>query len=539
LQQKLDHYQPYNGYQFGSAVSISGDGSTILVGANRESSTWGNTIRTGSAHVYVWDGATWVLQADLKASDGAHLDDFGVSTALSHDGNTAVVGAPGAEEGADASGKGAAYVFVRNGASWTAQERLRSTGTNNVGEAFGQSVGLSDDGNTLIVGANKGVMHPEDGIAYHGLAYVFTRTAEVWTQQDILISSDYAYSDNFGVSSSISSDGNSALVGKSGGAPGGSAYFFTRSGSAWTEQQKIVPADSTPGQFGISVALSGAADKAIIGARVTLINGIAQGAAYVFKLVDASWVEQFKHFSEYGRESDYYGTAVAISADGYTALAGASLDEAGGHLNQGAVYIIPTTIEETNIVPGAMDVAVDTVITITFDQPMDGDTINNTTFTLTLDEPTEGAVINNGPIRTASVNEAAIPLAASVPVAGTVSYDEASMTATFTPSSTLAKGTKYTVALVGAEYANGTAMVPYIWSFTTLDTILSGDINSSGGVDLADAILALKILSNVSVPAEVLEVLAEVLIEVDVNNDGLIGLEEAIYALQVISEMRP
>ena len=86
------------------------------------------------------------------------------------------------------------------------------------------------------------------------------------------------------------------------------------------------------------------------------------------------------------------------------------------------------------------------------------------------------------------------------------------MTATFTPSSSLAKGTKYTVALVGAEYANGTAMVPYIWSFTTLDTILSGDIDNDGNVNLADAILALKILSNVTISAEVL-------IEVDVNND--------------------
>jgi len=445
FQQQLELAQPYNGYLFGSSVSISGDGSTILVGANRESITWANEVnRPGLAHVYVLDSGSWTLQADLVASDYAHYDDFGISTALSHDGNTAVVGASGAEEGGDATDRGAAYVFVRNGTTWSQQQRLKGTGTHTIGEHFGSSTALSDDGNTLVVGAEKGVMDATEGFTYYGLAYVFTRNETVWTQEDILRASDYALQEQkFGHSASISGDGNTALIGKPEYSATGEAYIFTRTDSTWSEQQILTPSDSTSGYFGGAVSLSRDAKKAIIGARLAKTNGdTITGAAYVFTNNGTTWSELHKHYTEYGQTGDYYGTAVAISdatSDGFTALAGASKDDAGGHLDQGAMYVFPTIIDSTNPTRGATGVSSNTDITITFDQSMNGATINNTAFTLTGDT--------------------------SIP--GTVSYDDTTKTATFNPLSSLNKEKRYVARLTGIENADGNVMVPFSWSFTT------------------------------------------------------------------------
>ena len=475
LQQNIEDPAAYTGNLFGNSVSISGDGTTILVGAHRtgwyyvgDDIRGGSATRRGCAHVYVWDGNSWVLQTSLTASVGAHYDNFGVATALSHDGNTAAIGASGAEISGYSADRGAAYVFVRNGSTWTEQEKLNGTGTHTIGEHFGISTALSNDGNTLVVGAEKGVMDPAEGFTYYGLSYVFTRSTTVWTQEDILRASDYnLVQEKFGHSASISGDGNTALIGKPGyAANAGAAYLFTRIDTTWSEQQIIIPSDSTTDNFGVSVSLSGDADKAIIGANYAKTNGdIQTGAAHVFSNNASTWNELHKHFSEHGQPYDYYGQSVAISDVG-SALVGASLDDAGGHLNQGAVYVIPTIVDEISPSRGASNAAVDTAITISFDVAMNGATIDETTFTLA-----------NGS-----------------PVSGTVSYDDASKTATFSPLSLLTTSTSYLAGLTGIEDGTGEVMVPFYWSFSTMfidsdnDGIADNieDANDNGIVDAGE-----------------------------------------------------
>ena len=63
-------------------------------------------------------------------------------------------------------------------------------------------------------------------------------------------------------------------------------------------------------------------------------------------------------------------------------------------------------------------------------------------------------------------------------------------------------------------------------------SILSGDINNDGNIDLTDAILIIKIMSNITSPFPLFK-------EADISEDGLIGLEEAIHALQVTSGVKP
>ena len=242
----------------------------------------------------VWDKAVfplhidpliWVEQQELLASDRATNDVFGISVALSADGNTALIGAYNKSDSLPTATtqNGAAYVFVRSGTSWTQQQKLLASdkATN---DWFGYSVALSADGNTALIGANNK--------SDNGAAYVFVRSGTSWTQQQKLLASDKASGDSFGISVELSADGNTALV----GAPGksdslptattqnGVVYVFVRSGTSWTQQQKLLASDKASGDnFGISVAVSADGNTALAGAHHSH-GGIGSGTAYAFVL---------------------------------------------------------------------------------------------------------------------------------------------------------------------------------------------------------------------------------------------------------------
>jgi hypothetical protein len=168
---------------------------------------------------------------------------------------------------------------------WTQQAKLVGTGA--IGNAEqGYSVSLSDDGNTALVG----------GIAdndWTGAAWVFKRSGRVWTQQAKLVGTG-AISGPFGGAKqgfavSLSSDGNTAIVGgpaDDNGASNGSninpgaVWVFTRSGGVWTQQAKLIAPDAigNAGQ-GVSVSLSGGGRHAIVGGPY---DNVQAGAAWVY-----------------------------------------------------------------------------------------------------------------------------------------------------------------------------------------------------------------------------------------------------------------
>src|SRR5215470_5922056 len=204
----------------------------------------------------------------LEAGDGKKGDLFGSAVAIS--GNTAIVGAPRNDINVDAD-QGAAYIFVRSGKNWTQEARLKAPlGT--VGDFFGRSVAISGD--TAIVGA-----YLDDTVANinQGVAYVYTRSAGVWTQQDKLKANDGGANDFFGVSVAI--DGDTAIIGAYLNDTGpnvnqGAAYVFNRSGGTWTQTQKLNASDAVAFDlFGISVALD--AGTAVIGAFGKHEGGVA------------------------------------------------------------------------------------------------------------------------------------------------------------------------------------------------------------------------------------------------------------------------
>jgi hypothetical protein len=318
---------------FGFSVSLSGD--TALIGARLDDD---NGLDSGSAYVFIRSGTTWTQQAKLLASDGAADDLFGNSVSLS--GDTALIGAWGDDDNGGSSGS--AYVFIRTGTTWTQQAKLLAL-DGAMGDWFGMFVSLSGD--TALIGA----YYDDDNGVDSGSAYVFTRTGTTWTQQAKLLASDGAVADQFGCS--VSLDGDTALIGANcdndNGAYSGSAYVFTRTGTTWTQQAKLLPSDGAAYDvFGYCVSLDG--DTAVIGAYGDDDNGDLSGSAYVFIRTGTTWTQQTKLLASDGAAGDYFGFAVALSDD--SALIGAYNDDDNG-ADSGSAYVFLKENEPSVDVP--------------------------------------------------------------------------------------------------------------------------------------------------------------------------------------------
>ena len=217
--------------RFGSSLAIDGD--TLVVGAPREASIAtgvggdqndDSRSTAGAAYVFVRSGSTWNQQAYLKASNSTFFTYFGGAVAVS--GNTVVVGAIGDNSGAtgvngpddnfDANDSGAAYVFLRSGASWSTQAYLKASNTG-ADDEFGTSVAIS--GNTVAVGVpredSNGVgvngQQSNNDAPESGATYVFERSGTTWAQTAYLKQSTSKSESRFG--ESLSFGGDTLVVG--------------------------------------------------------------------------------------------------------------------------------------------------------------------------------------------------------------------------------------------------------------------------------------------------------------------------------------
>ncbi len=373
------------GDYFGTSAAVSGD--TVVVGANLEASNAtgvngdesdNTAYDSGAAYIFVRSETNWSQQAYLKASNtggggsGFYGDNFGFSVAVS--GDTVVVGAPnesssatgvnGDESDNSALASGAAYVFVRDGTTWSQQAYLKASNTGGGilgdpnGDRFGHSVALSGD--TVVVGAPNesssatGVNGDEsdNSALASGAAYVFVRNGTNWSQQAYLKASNTEAYDDFGLS--VATSGDTVVVGapnesssatgvngnqsNNSAAKSGAAYVFARNGTTWS-QQAYLKASNTgqPDQFfqndyfGYSVAVSG--DTVVVGAynedsNATGVNGNGadnsatnSGAAYVFVRSGTNWTQQAYLKASNTDPGDGFGLSVAVSGD--TVVAGA------------------------------------------------------------------------------------------------------------------------------------------------------------------------------------------------------------------------
>lgn len=342
---------------FGQRVVIDGD--TLVVGAHLESSA-STTIgmggmnnaapEAGAAYVFVRNGTTWTQQAYLKASNAEAEDHFGMSLFLS--GDTLVVASPGEDSNAfgvggdqtdnSANGAGAVYLFERSGTTWSQSHYIKASNTN-AGDVFGASLGFVGD--TLLVGAPgeassaTGVDGDEldNSIPGSGAAYMFVRSAGIWTQEAYLKSQSPGTLDFFGINLALGEDfaavgsiwEDSQATGIDGdwsddnASNSGAAFVFRREEAAWAHEAYIKASNAEEGDwFGDELAIEG--NTLVIGARgessqatgtggdQTDNSAVGSGAAYVFERNGGSW-SQVEYLKSSNSEAlDVFGQRVAI-----------------------------------------------------------------------------------------------------------------------------------------------------------------------------------------------------------------------------------
>ena len=273
------------------------------------------------------DWATAEIIDKLTASDGADLDNFGTSVAIS--GDTAIVGALGDDDyGSDS---GSVYIFQQNAGVWSEAQKLTAY-DGAASDFFGFSVAISGD--SVIVGAYG----DDDKGSDSGSVYIFQQNAGVWGEAQKLSASDGGAYDDFG--SSVAISGDSAIVGAKRdddkGSDSGSVYIFQKNAGVWGEAQKITASDGDAyGYFGSSMAISG--DNAIVGTYGDDDKGSDSGSVYIFQQNAGVWGEAQKITASDGAAYDYFGSSVAISGD--SAIVGASKDDDKGS-DSGSVYMI-------------------------------------------------------------------------------------------------------------------------------------------------------------------------------------------------------
>jgi hypothetical protein len=291
----------------GYAVALSTDGNTAIVGGPTDNSNagaaWAFTL-TGNVKLPIGNGAVGHSQQ-------------GQSVALSADGNTAIVGGP-----ADASDGGAAWVFTQFAGVWT-QQGSKLVGNGGAGTSSqGWSVALSADGNTAMVGGYQ-------DNSFIGAAWFFTRSSGVWSQQGSKQFGSGAVGDaEQGWSAALSADGNTAIVGgPSDNSHAGAAWIFVRAGNgSWSQQGSKLVGNGAVGAAnqGWSVGLSADGNTAIVGGPFDNSNA---GAAWVFTRSNGVWTQQGSKLNGSGAAgAAQQGFAVALSADGTTAIVGGSSD---------------------------------------------------------------------------------------------------------------------------------------------------------------------------------------------------------------------
>jgi hypothetical protein len=347
---------------FGDTVAVSSTGETAIIGATNDEDPdrdgpgpYVIEDKAGSAYVFTRSNGMWTQQAKLVPDDRDQNQFFGGAVAISGDGTTALITAPGNGD-PNGDNSGAAYIFTQADGTWTQQAKLvPEDGDGN--DSFGDSAAIAEDGTTVVItatGDEDGDRSSSGNVVKNnaGSAYVFTQSDGTWTQQTKLVAADRDDNDSFGDAVAVSGAGETAVIGAINDedpnkttsgieSDAGSAYVFTESDGVWDQQAKLVPSDRNQGDlFGDAIAVSHDGTTAVITASEdNTANGNNAGSAYVFTQSGGTWTQQEKLIPDDGSRNDSFGNAVALSGDGSTAVIGAANDNVPNGENAGSAYV--------------------------------------------------------------------------------------------------------------------------------------------------------------------------------------------------------
>jgi hypothetical protein len=303
-----------NAYQ-GNSVAISGDGNTAIIGG------WGDNSYAGAAWIWTRSNGLWTKKLKLSPSGiTGNYGSQGSAVAITQDGNMVMVGSPG-----DDGGKGGVWIWNLVNNVWTQSAILKVTSPTSLQYGLGTSIALSSDGTTMVVG---GTSYNSSS----GAAWVFVRSGNNWVQQGtVLDGNDHTPGSNQGESVAISADGNTILVGgyyDQGRM--GAAWIYARSGTTWSQQgSKLVGTGSvgTTIDQGYRVALSPDGNTAFVGG---INDNSSAGAVWVYTRSGNSWTQLGNKLigSTISAVRPELGYSLTISPDGNTFYVGAPGDDA-------------------------------------------------------------------------------------------------------------------------------------------------------------------------------------------------------------------
>jgi len=301
---------------------------------------------------------------------------MGASVAISGDGNTAVLGAPGyfVEFNFGPASNGAVYVWSKQGSQWVQSAKLIVTALDAAGQLMGTSVAVSYDGSVVVAGAPfADTQHPDhfpNPTPGGGATYVFVRPPGGWVDTNTynakLTNTDGNIDDDLGRSVSVSGDGSVVLAGAPqfgsyNSNPTGKAYVYVRPSAAqggWGtshamhETSQLVSSNSALDDgFGQAVSLSFDGSVAAISAPFKSVIAGGTSVAYVFLepsgqgwVSATSYTEAAQLVGSDSQVGAVFGSAIAISGDGSTIAIGADNitfpNNTGGELY---VFVVPTT----------------------------------------------------------------------------------------------------------------------------------------------------------------------------------------------------
>ncbi len=218
------------------------------------------------------------------------------------------------------------------------QNVVASDGSAN--DFLGESVGITSDGSLIVVGSEG----DDDKGSSAGAAYVLRRSGTTWTEEQKITAPDGVANDIFGFAVAISADGSRIVVGAyaddDNGSGSGGAYVFYKPTSTWIMEQKLTPSDGTTfDSFGESVAISDDGSRIVISSTGDDDNGSGSGSAYVFYKATSTWAQEQKLTASDGAAGDEFSNAVDISSDGSRIVVGSHSDDVSGKSDQGSAYI--------------------------------------------------------------------------------------------------------------------------------------------------------------------------------------------------------
>ena len=272
----------------GNSVKVSDDGSTMVVGAHGDDD---NGSAAGAVYIYSWDGSNWTNEEKIVASDGVANDYFGWTVDISEDGNTVIVGAYGDDDKGSNAGSG--YIYKRDNSSspWVETKILAIGGVTD--DHFGYSLALSADGNTAVVSARL----DDDGGVDSGSVYIYQYNGVAWQFLTKQVASDDVAYDYFGMSVAASYDGSTIVVGAIGdddhGSVSGAIYIYNNwdpIAEAFSETKLTAGDGAADDEFGIAVDVAADGRTIVVGARYDDDQGSNSGSAYIFEFNGAQWI---------------------------------------------------------------------------------------------------------------------------------------------------------------------------------------------------------------------------------------------------------